>query len=608
MILIWYNGGVVNQEPKLGGTCLGRRMLERVCNRKKVLVCFDKRISFPARKDNGITNRKREPIFLCLAITEEKSMTRKTVRFTTSKGRGSFELHKDTSATLYEKAKRLAKLCGESERKGVVIDDADKVAIKKLPTSILNQFIEYGLWDGVSTKKIPTLSSFLDIAIPVTGTKRTQKKREQYRGYLLEYHGDKQIHLIDAIEAHGFVPYYTTEGRRNPKYGKSLGQCTVGRAVRAIRGYFDKAVKFGYIKANPYIDVSAKGEPDKKRRKWITRETVQSIADCIDDITFKDAEHKAELKCLIGFHRHCGVRGESEWQTLRFSDFQFLTDGTGSVRVPLEGKTDDRIIPVFDDFLSYFVALTAAVFPGQDFDAVAAAGFPGKEFVFERLRTYSNVRSPIRRAIKKAGLNPKDYPAFSTNCRRSFIKDKIEEGFNDQQLTQMVGNTADIRKAYYALGITRDEVAGWSRRSSDGALVPVPQKFVPESAPLPAFDKHFYELFHDGTSDVGIIYQMLVMVGWDEKRAREIAENDRSTMTVAKDLRHCYQRTSDYMAGRISRLECIVYQLGFIVRSYWGLLVRNPIYLALADRKFALKRAEMLLVARGGLEPPTYGL
>ena len=40
-----------------------------------------------------------------------------------------------------------------------------------------------------------------------------------------------------------------------------------------------------------------------------------------------------------------------------------------------------------------------------------------------------------------------------------------------------------------------------------------------------------------------------------------------------------------------------------IATSYWGLLIRNPIYLALADRKFAIKRAEMLLVAEAGLEP-----
>ena len=90
------------------------------------------------------------------------------------------------------------------------------------------------------------------------------------------------------------------------------------------------------------------------------------------------------------------------------------------------------------------------------------------------------------------------------------------------------------------------------------------------------------------------------MVGWDEKRAREIAENDKATMTVAKDLRRCFQRISDCMAGRISRLELIASQVGFIIRSYWGLITRNPIYLAMADRKFAIKRAEMLLLAETG--------
>ena len=531
-------------------------------------------------------------------------MTRKTVRFTTSKGRESFDLDKDVPDDKYEEVKQLAQLCAKSTYKGVVIDDVDKAKIRKLPTSILNQFIEHGLWDGVSTKKIPTLSAFLVDAIPVSGNRRTQVKREQFRGYLLEYFGDVRVDLITDISAKGIVSYYLLE--RKDKTGRDcLEQNTIAEALTRWRSYLQVGVVREYYKVNPFRKENVKlaKTPDKKRRKWITRETAQSIADCVDDIKVKDVkqeiEFKAELKCLIGFHRHCGVRGESEWKTLRFSDFEFLADGTGSVRVPLEGKTAERIIPIFDDFRPYFVALAAVLYPGQDFNAVAAAGFPSKEFVFERLRTYSNVRSPIHRAMKKAGFNPKDYPSFSTNCRRSFIKDKIEEGYNDQQLTQMAGNTPDIRKAYYALGMTRDEIAGWSRRSSGGVLVPVAQKSVPKSAPLLTFDKHFHDLFYDGTSDVGIVYQMLVMVGWDEKRAREIAENDRATMTVAKDLRYCYQKTSDYMAGRISRLECIVSQLGFIVRSYWGLIVRNPIYLALADRKFAIKRAVMLLVAEG---------
>ena len=64
------------------------------------------------------------------------------------------------------------------------------------------------------------------------------------------------------------------------------------------------------------------------------------------------------------------------------------------------------------------------------------------------------------------------------------------------------------------------------------------------------------------------------------------------------------------MVDRISRLECIVSQLGFIARSYWGLVTRNPIYLALADRKFAPNRAETryqeYLIAEAGLEPESF--
>ena len=526
-------------------------------------------------------------------------MTRKPVRFTTSKGRGSFELDKDTSDELYNKVKRLAQLCGKSIRKGVVIDDVDKAAIKNLPPDILNQFIANELWDGVSTKKIPTLSEFLDDAIPVSTNPKTQTKREQYRRYLLEYHGNKRVDLIGDIEAKGIIIYFTKD--RKEKTGRRcLKQYPVARAITAWRSYFEVGVERGYFAKNPYRvkNVSLPKTPDKARRKFIAKEVVQSITDKTKDV---------ELRCLIGFHRHCGIRGESEWHELRYSDIKFEKDGTGSVRIPLEGKTGERIIPIFDDFRPYFVALVAAAFPGQDFDAVAAAGFPGKEFVFERLRTHSNVRTPIRKAMKRAGLKPEEFPSFPTNCRRSFIKDKIEEGFNEEQITSMVGNSAEVRKAYYSLGRTRTEIAGWSLRSSGSVHVPVPslQKSVPQSAPLLVLQRRWTELFDDGTSEVEIVYQMLVMAGWSEKRAREIAENDKAAMTVVKDLKRCRERFTDYRAGRISWIEYIVSHLGPAFRELWGRIAMNPICLALTDLEFTEKRVEKLLMGGVGLEPTT---
>ena len=504
-------------------------------------------------------------------------MVRKLVRFTTDTGRGSFELNKDTPAALYEKVRRLAQLSGESKRKGVVIDDVDKVAIRKLPSDILNQFIANGLCDGVQSKKIPTLSVFLDKAIPVTGTKRTQDKRNQYRDYLLEYHGDKRVDLIDAVEAYGIIRYFSQE--RDPAAGQLLAQYTIGRAITSIRSYFDMGVKWGYFKENPYADVPAVKRPNKKKRCYVTRECIKPVLDCLKDV---------ELEGILAISRFGGLRGESEWQDLRFSDFKPEGDGLLTFRVPDTGKTGERFVPVFEEFRPYY-------------DALIAVRYPGQEFVFENRRKCKNVRPLIKKAAKKAGISL--WADIFTNCRRSFIKDKRAEGFTEQELTMMVGNSATIRSEYYDLGMTRSEVAAWSLRSSGGVLVPVSPKSAPESAPLPTFEKHWSDLFYDGTSDVEIVYQMLVMVGWSEKRAREIAENDKATMTVAKDLRRCFQRVSDYMAGRISRFELIVTQLGFIVRSYWGLITRHPIWMALADKKFTEKRAEKYLLAGAGLEP-----
>jgi len=96
-------------------------------------------------------------------------MLRKLVRFTTSKGRESFELHKDSSDAFHKKVKRLAILCAEKQRKGLVFTDKQKHEVQTLPSAVLDQFIAHGIWERIVpiTENLrPYIDALVTAALP----------------------------------------------------------------------------------------------------------------------------------------------------------------------------------------------------------------------------------------------------------------------------------------------------------------------------------------------------------------------------------------------------------------------------------------------------------
>ena len=516
-------------------------------------------------------------------MIQKNKEKRKVVTFTTSHGRESFELHFDTSPALFDKVKRLAQLCGKAQTKGVLISDADKLAIKNLPSAIHNKFIEKGLIDGVSTRKIPTLSQFLDQAIPATGVERTQVKREQYRNYLLEYHTDVRIDTITDIHANGIVRYLKEDRQPN------LAQYTISRAITAFRSYFDKAVEWGYIVKNPYNKVHVPKVPDKERRVYVTKDMIDFALGCLKDV---------ELEGILAFSRFAGFRGESEWKPLRFADIEFELDGSGTIRVSEQGKTGERYVPIFDDLRPYL-------------DALFDSRLPDQEFVFEKYRDVSNVRSVIEKKMKRAGVEI--WPVLFTNCRRSFFQDKANEGFSEQRLTMMGGNSSAVRRGYYDLGTSRSDIAGWSRRSSGRDLVsitPGSEKCATKSATVElekvSFDKNWYDMLSDGTSDTEIIVSMLVMDGFSEVTARALAANNPVTSRLAKDIRSICYYVYEYHAGRISYFKLVISAIIPVLRMHWGEFTQKQLYMIYLSENFRKIRREhykkQALLAEAGLD------
>ena len=120
----------------------------------------------------------------------------------------------------------------------------------------------------------------------------------------------------------------------------------------------------------------------------------------------------------------------------------------------------------------------------------------------------------------------------------------------------VIGNTPDIRKAYYALGMTRDEIAGWSRRSSGGAFVPVAQNCATKSATLLTESPSFWDIIdtmiEGGSCWKEVVTAALNWIGYSEEKARIITAHDRYAYNFYKDLTSCRTKVWEYYKQQIT--------------------------------------------------------
>jgi hypothetical protein len=187
----------------------------------------------------------------------KKRENRKQVTFTTSKGRGRFELSSDIELRHYKETKRLAKLFADYERIGRSIGSSDLASYEALPSKVKDQFIKHGLREGTKSQKIPTLGVLLNKYFASRGNKSSDKRMWDY---LTEYFGEhKRIDLITADEAAGIKDYLKNK-RKKPKgkRGGCLSDTTIDRAVNSFKVCFKTAVAWEYLKASPFETVIKK--------------------------------------------------------------------------------------------------------------------------------------------------------------------------------------------------------------------------------------------------------------------------------------------------------------------------------------------------------------
>jgi len=175
------------------------------------------------------------------------------------------------------------------------------------------------------------------------------------------------------------------------------------------------------LAGNPFQKVKGDRTVDKRRRRFITVEQIDSVISSTEDV---------ELRAVIALSRWGGLRTPSEPFALEWShiDWQRLR-----ITVPAV-KTKLRELPLFPELVPYLKALHESGVQNL--------------FVFPRLRQFTdaNLRKQMSRLIRRSGMTV--WPKLFQNIRSS-RQTELEERFPRKTVCAWMGNSETVADQHY---------------------------------------------------------------------------------------------------------------------------------------------------------------
>jgi integrase len=250
----------------------------------------------------------------------------------------------------------------------------------------------------------------------------------------------RDIASIGPAEADGFKAWIAGHEKLSP--------ATVARRTVAARTIWRKAVRWGWVSVNPFDGIRGSTQTDDRRKRFISRETIQKVLDnCPDD----------QWRLIVALSRFGGVRCPSETLALTWADVDFAN---GMIRVR-SCKTEHhegggaRTIPLFAELEPLLLAEFAGLPEGTNLEATP---------IISRYRDPSvNLRTQLKRIIKRAGLTV--WPKLFHNLRASRETELMRE-YDLATVCKWIGNSPAVAAKHYALCVDLD--AGFQRAAGRG--------------------------------------------------------------------------------------------------------------------------------------------
>jgi integrase len=227
---------------------------------------------------------------------------------------------------------------------------------------------------------------------------------------------------------------------------KGLADNTIRRSCGVAKQWFTAASRSRLITDNPFADLAASVRANTKRYYYITREQAQAVLDACPD---------AKWRLLFALARFGGLRVPSEalrlrWQDINWSNERFTI--TSPKTEHHEGH-DVRLVPIFPELLPHL---------REAFEHAEA----GAEFCITHYREGTvNLRTPLQRIIKRAGLKP--WPKLWQNLR-STRETELADQFPAHVASAWIGNSVAVAVKHY-LQVTEDHFAQAAQNAAQKA-------------------------------------------------------------------------------------------------------------------------------------------
>jgi len=331
------------------------------------------------------------------------------------------------------------KLIG-AKASGGAVDLATSEWVGGLPPFVRKRLEQLGLIEPQERRECPTLAEWLAGYIRGRADVKpnTRANYERTQASLIAFFGDaKRLDEITAGDAEDFRVYLRTKAKKG-RSGKrtGLGKATWNRRLKRAKQFFAAAVKRKLIPESPFEDIKTRNVANRERDYFVTQAEAEAVLGACADV---------EWRLIFALCRYGGLRCPTEVLRLRWADIDWEQDRF-VVHADKTAGADDggiRVPPIFPELRPHL----------QDaFDAAE----DGAEYVITRYRdTRANLRTQLRRIIKRAGLVP--WPKTFANLRAT-RRTELEERFPGHVLDKWFGHSEAVARKHY-LQITPEHYA-----------------------------------------------------------------------------------------------------------------------------------------------------
>jgi len=215
--------------------------------------------------------------------------------------------------------------------------------------------------------------------------------------------------------------------------GLNLAENTVRRRCGIAKQFFNFARRKRLIVENPFADLKALVQSNRRRDYFVTRQEAQKVLDACPD---------AEWRLIFALSRFGGLRCPSEHLALKWSDVDWANGRftVHSSKTEHHPGGESRQVPLFPELLPHM-------------REVFELAKPGAEYVITRYRrSNQNLSTQLRRILRRAGLTP--WPKLYQNLR-STRETELAGQFPLHVVCAWIGNSQAVAAKHY-LQVTED--------------------------------------------------------------------------------------------------------------------------------------------------------